>query len=96
MGYADPIEVPSGAGDLQAYTGQGLFKGYSIRESAGAAGVATVILRDGTSTSGEIIAVIDLPADGYDWMWCEGGILLKHGLFVDRVAGSTEGAVYIG
>lgn len=90
-----PVEVPTGAGDVDAYTGPVNLYGWSFRESAGVAAVATIVLRDGAA--GEIIAVIELAADGDDHQWMgPQGIRCSNGITVDRVAGTTEGVVYIG
>lgn len=94
-GNANPVEVASGTADVQAYTGSGRLFGFSFHETAGTAAAASLILRDGTGATGKIIAVVELVADGSETVGLP-GILFTDGVYVDRVAGTTEGAVYIG
>lgn len=76
-------------GDVSAVTG------WAIRETTGAA-VATVRIRDGSSTAGEVIAPIGLAANGFAFMPPLGhGIEVATGrLFLEVVAGSVEGVIY--
>ena len=96
MSEARAVALSSASTDVQAVTGRCTLMGWSIHESAGSAAVASLILRDGTSASGAIVAVLELAADGDDHVWFgPDGIRVNGGLYVDRVAGSTEGAVFI-
>lgn len=98
-----PFSLASGTADVdpdtagnEALKGELSFYGYSIRESATVAAVATVILRDGLDDTGKIVAVIELAANASTQAWHgPQGIRINKGLFVDRVAGETEGAVYL-
>lgn len=75
-----------------------VFLGCSIRESAGTAAVATVIIRNGTDNTGAILAVIELAANASaPPLWFgDGGVIANDGIYVDRVAGETQGAIYYG
>lgn len=71
----------------------GKFAGWSVRESAGSPAAATVRFRD-TDASGQILAVLELPADGsdttvlYPAVWPDGGV------YVEVVTGTVEGVIY--
>lgn len=94
---AAPFVLASGTGNVQAFTGSCKLLGWSLRESAGTAAVATVFIRDGTTTSGDIRAVIELNGDQSTTMWFgPEGVMCAAGIFVHRSAGSTEGVVYFG
>lgn len=88
------IAVATGTADVQGVSGAATLAGYSIRESAGTAAVATVILRNGTTATDPIAALIELAANQSTTATlpavdCPGGV------FVDRVAGETELVLYI-
>lgn len=92
------VPLATGTGDVQAVPAtRGLrYQGHSIRESGGVAAVATVILRHGTAATDPIVAVIELAADKHETVHVAGeGVTCPNGIFVDRVAGETEGAIYI-
>lgn len=93
---ARPIQCPTGTGDVQLETGSGNVRGWSVHESGAVAAVASFILRDGTSTSGAILATVELAADTSHTIYFAGdGIDFQTGLFLDRVSGETEGAVFV-
>jgi hypothetical protein len=94
---ASKVQLATGTADVQAYTGSGNLMGYSIMEDAGAPAVGTVILRDGIAATADIIAVVELGANGSTTQWFgPQGIPFNVGIYVDRVAGSCSGALYIG
>jgi len=96
-GVADPVEVASGTDDVQAYTGQCRLLGWSFREDAGTPAVATVRLFDGLDNTGTLIAAIELAESGSDHEWYgPQGVWVKVGVFVEKVAGTSEGSVYTG
>ena len=70
-------------------------KGYSFRETTGNT-TALIVLRDGADATGDIVVEIALQANESvrDWFG-ETGISVIDGLYVDRVSGSTEGAVWL-
>lgn len=91
---ARAIAVASGTADAQAITGSVTLVGVSVQESAGSPAAASLVLRDGTQASdpGRVLIklaasesrVIALPALQFD-----------AGVFVDRVAGSSELVLYV-
>jgi hypothetical protein len=89
------IVVPTGTGDVQAATGDVDLYGFSARESAGTAAVATVVIRDGTSAAGTPVAFIELAANGSVTTPLP-DVGVRNGLFVDRIAGETELVLYVG
>jgi hypothetical protein len=96
MAAAHAVALATGTGDVTAHSGAIRLMGWSIAESAVTAAVATVIIRDGTSTAGPIVAVIELAANASDSeFFGPDGLLMGTGVFVDRTAGETQGAVYI-
>lgn len=69
--------------------------GLSVRETAGAA--ASFVLRDGTASSDPAIICMNLGADESVTFELsrEEGIQCTNGLFLDRVSGTTEIAVWV-
>lgn len=91
---ARAVVVASGTADAQAFTGACTLVGYSVRESAGIAAVATVVLRDGTAATDPLRVLIELPADRSETTKTP-AIDFANGVFVDRVAGETELVLYL-
>ena len=92
---ADPIAVAAGTGDVQVRAKAGRLHGYSARESATVPAAATFILRDGTSTAGEQLVVVEIAANASDTRSFDDPIEFGTGLFLDRVAGETEVTVFV-
>ena len=69
--------------------------GWVARETAGA--VATFKLWDSnTQGQGQIIAPVNLAANGNDHEWLgDNGVLCTNGIFVDRVAGSFDLTLWV-
>lgn len=88
------VVVPSGAAGVQAVTGDCELVGFSVRESAGTPAVASVVLRDGTSSAGASRAFASLAASAADNRLLP-AVEFKTGIFVDRTAGSTELVLYL-
>lgn len=74
--------------------GTGALAGFSFRETAGA--TAVLRLRDGNSTSGDIISVASFAANESirDWFALP-GITYKYGVYIEVVSGAIEGALYL-
>lgn len=71
--------------------------GWSLRESAATAAVATVLIRNGTDATGDIVCPIELNGDESTTMWFgPHGIRMDTGIFFDRVAGTITGSVFVG
>lgn len=84
--------------DLQITTGtRSRFYGYSVRESATTAAVATFAIRNGTGATADIVAVCELAANASNTVVFpeEGGVLCEGGVYLDIIAGEIEGCVYI-
>lgn len=88
------IPVASGTAGVQAAAGSSTLMGCSARENAATAAAATVVLRNGTSSSDPIVAVVELAA-GTSQTVTVPAIDCPNGIFVDRQAGETELAIYI-
>lgn len=72
----------------------GIYGGYSLRETAGAA--ATVRLWDNASAaSGTIVATIALVANASRDFIAPQGVRFANGLFAEVVTGTVEGSVYL-
>lgn len=69
------------------------FGGWSVREAAATAAAATVRFRD-TSVAGQILAVLELAADGSDTTVLDPAVVPDGGVYVEVVAGTVEGVVY--
>lgn len=73
--------------------GVGALFGWSIR----AAAACSVNIVSGTAAGGPIIGTIELAAAGQDKIWFgPQGIQAKGGIFVDVLAGTPVGCIYIG
>ena len=95
---ADPIAVPfaSRSSSLLIASGFGRLSGWSIWESAGSPAAAQVRFRDGTTSGGTIIGGTRLVASGSDGgPNMDEGIRFTTGIYMEVVAGSVEGVVYI-
>ena len=88
------IPAASGTAGVQLVSGPATVYGYSIRDNAATAAVATVVLRDGTSSSAPAVAFIELPADGSRSERLP-GLQFQNGVFVDRAAGTSEIILYV-
>ena len=86
--------TPFAAGVLVSHAGY--YVGYSLRETAGA--VATVRLwNNASAASGTLVATIALVASASrDFAVPDDGVWFDLGLFVEVVAGTVEGAIYLG
>lgn len=70
---------------------QRIARGWSLRETGGAA--AVVRLRDGDG-SGVILATIALAANASSQEWRPEGMTTGNGIFMELVSGAVEGSVY--
>lgn len=94
---ATSTAVATGTADVAAVAAATNLRllGFSFRESAVTAAVATIIIRNGNDATDPIVAEIELAANASVTQWFgPNGIASAGGVFVDRVAGETEGAVY--
>ncbi len=82
--------------DVLIQTGEVILFGYAIEEDAGSPAVARLVLRDGTTAAGAIVLPVRLAASGSASQWFNDGIKFRNGLFLDMVAGSVNGALFIG
>jgi len=86
-------DAPTDTVDILAWSGPTRLLGWSFSEEAGAA--AKVILRDGNGTGARVIAVIALAAGESNREWFgPDGIQVNTGIYVDRTAGTSLGALY--
>ena len=86
--------LPAG-GRALATNGRARLVGWSVRARGGP---VSVVLRDGVDAGGEVVAVIDVPADQSQTVPLPGaGVACPNGLFIERTgAGTLEGAVWLG
>jgi hypothetical protein len=95
---ADPDAIAIGfaarSSDLLIASGYGRLSGWSVRETAGA--VCVVRFRDGIDATGPIRGVTSLASGGESQgPNMDEGIRFTTGLYMERVSGTFEGAVYI-
>ena len=84
---------PYAAGALAA--GPGIYRGFTLRETAGAA--AVVRLWDGASAVGTLLETVALPTAGsarFDYG--DDGVFFAVGVFAETVSGTVEGSVLLG
>jgi hypothetical protein len=81
--------------DQTVRTGISVYRGFVVRETAGAAASARVY--DGTDNTGTLIDVISLaPNESAREYYGEGGLWCATGIYVDILAGTIEGSVRVG
>lgn len=81
--------------DRTPYVGACCLRGWSFRETTGAA-VASLVIYDGAATAGQIVTAIDLSANESTRDYVPGnGILLRTSCLIDVTAGSIQGSVLI-
>jgi hypothetical protein len=90
---AKSIVVAAGAGDTQAAIGAFTLVGCSVRESAGAAAAAALVLRDGTGTGDPARFFIELAANESKLLTLP-AVEFTNGIFVDRESGTSELVLY--
>lgn len=91
---ARPVQVGTG-GRALAQAGAGRLVGWSLRAVAGA---VSVTLRDSRDESGDVLAVVELPAGTSASQWAgPGGVSFGEGVRVVATgAGTLEGTLWIG
>lgn len=87
------IHVPSGTADSAHPAG--VLAGINIRESAVVATAAEVIIRNGTTATDPIVYIRQLVGDEQHVVSLP-AVACRSGIFVDRVAGTTEIVLYVG
>lgn len=90
-------DAGSGTDDEQAIAGAANLRcmGFNIQESAVVPAVADVVIRHGTDATGPVIAQVKLIASGSQTIWFgPNGITVTNGVFLERVAGTTQVTVY--
>lgn len=92
---ANHVNAALGIEDVVLHSGPCRLRGFSYRESAAVAVDATFILRDGVDATGEPIAFVEVPSNRSGLETFADAIECKVGLFLERVAGSTEVVAYI-
>ena len=90
MGRASRVQTSSAlTADGAVIAGAARLMGYSVRETAAA--VATLTIRDGSSTSGAPRAVCNLAASAsYTVMFGPEGLDCPNGIFVDLLTGAVS------
>ena len=94
----DAIAVPfaSRSTSLLIASGYGHLSGWSVVESAGTPAAAQLRFHDSVDTTGTILGVAKLAASGTDaGPNMDEGIRFRNGIYMEVVAGSVEGVVYI-
>lgn len=90
---ANSLLVATTAADV-ALSGPGVVMGFCLTETAGA--VATAIIRDGTTATDEIVLSLKFIANETKLAWFgDGGITFDTGVFLDMVAGSIQGSIFV-
>lgn len=87
------VELRAGFDGVLLVDKPGVLRGFSFWEVGG--GRAELILRDGLSDTGQIIAVLSFATGESVRDYFGDGITFSTGLYLDRVSGGNEGAVYV-
>lgn len=80
--------------DGQHHSGVSVLRGWTIRETSGAA-VARVKMHAGNSTSGAVVGEVSLAANGAETIWLDDGIACAGGIYVDVITGAVEGSLFV-
>jgi hypothetical protein len=81
--------------DQAVSAARALYKGFTIRETAGAAAVVD-IYDDPNSADGTLLECISLAADESVSVLYPDGLEASTGIFVDIVSGTVQGSVRVG
>lgn len=94
-GEAIPLAVAntSSSGAIGS-AGRAQLRGYSLKEAAGTPAAARCNIRDGNG--GPILASINFAASGSATQWFDGGIRVNNQLYLQVLAGTVEGVIYVG
>lgn len=89
------LPAPSGSADVQLTGQRSSVRGFSARETTGNA--AAFVIRDGTSTADPGVFMVNLGAsESIQFEFADGGgMAFQRGVFLDRVTGTTEVAVWV-
>jgi hypothetical protein len=94
---ANTVEVTATAADVAVLGGSVTLLGYALTEAAGSPAVASLIIRDGTSASAEIVLPLKFIANETKVHWFgDMGISFDVGIFLDMVAGTVQGSFFVG
>lgn len=86
---------PTSVGGIALVGGRGVIVGYAFRESTNGA-VADFDVLDGQTAAGNPLIPFTLDPHESDRQWFGGGgILFQNGLFVNVIAGTIRGTVYV-
>lgn len=96
VGYARPVAVPTmTAAGFQPQSGDSLLQGWSFAETTGGA-TASIIIFDGNDTTGTPIAFVNLqPSESTRDVMAGLGIQCRTGVWVQVVAGTARGSVWL-
>jgi hypothetical protein len=88
------LPAAAGTGDVQLTTQRTSIRGFSARETTGNA--AVFVVRDGTAPSDPGVFMVSLSAgESIQFEFADGtGMAFQRGVFLDRVTGTTEVAVW--
>jgi hypothetical protein len=93
---AIPVPFASRSSSLLIASGFGRISGWSIWESAGTPAAAQVRFRDSVDNSGTILGGVKLVASATDaGPNMDEGVRFRAGVYMEVVAGSVEGVIYI-
>ena len=94
-GHNFAIPLVTVTADTQLFTRQCYLRGWSIRENTGSA-AAKLEFYDGLDANGTLLGALCLAQGTSDQAnWSGGGIRCRIGLFVNVIAGSVRGAVFV-
>jgi hypothetical protein len=91
-GVAWPVALTGS--DQTVASGPTLYRGYTVRETAGAAAVLRVY--DNTANSGTLLDTISLAASGSASALYDPALRADLGIRVDVVSGAVEGSIRVG
>ena len=82
--------------DQVVRAGVAYYRGFSIRETSGAAAAVVRIYDHASAASGTVLDEISLDAGESAREWYESGIWASSGVYIDVVSGAVAGSVRVG
>lgn len=86
----------AGTADETAADSRKILTGFNVMEAEATGTEAEVKIRDGTTASDPVVLTVTLAAQETVVEWADDtGVVCRNGVFIERVAGTTEVVLYL-
>lgn len=92
---ANSIEIAATAADVAVLGSGAKVRGFCLTEAAGTPAAASCIIRDGANASAEVVFSLKFAASETKTAWFGDGITFDTGVFLDMVAGTIQGSIFV-